>query len=190
MNYYISDLHFWHANSISFDNRPFETVEEMNEVLIQNWNTRVAPEDTVYVLGDMFFRHKEQNIATIARLNGHKHLVCGNHDRVNPQMEIYWESVQPYLEVNDGDKHVILCHYPMPFYHGAHQGTVMLYGHVHNSVEWKMTERWKQECWERKIPCNMVNVGCMMSYMNYTPRTLEEILAANPVYRSKKRTEA
>lgn len=51
-----------------------------------------------------------------------------------------------------------------------------------------MMERWKQECWERKIPCNIVNVGCMMPYMNYTPRTLEEILTVNPVYRSKKRT--
>ena len=50
-----------------------------------------------------------------------------------------------------------------------------------------LLEKWKQECWERKIPCNTVNVGCMMSYMNYTPRTLAEILAANPVYAKAKR---
>ena len=186
MNYYIADLHFGHANAISFDNRPFASVEEMNETLIQNWNASVTPDDTIYVLGDMFFECKQSNAAIMAKLNGHKHLIKGNHDRINPQMEVYWESVQPYLEVNDGSTHVILCHYPMTFYHGAHHGTVMLYGHVHNSVEWKMMERWKQECWERKIPCNAVNVGCMMSYMNYTPRTLAEILAANPVYRKEK----
>ena len=47
MNYYIADLHFGHANAISFDNRPFETVEEMNEALILNWNARVTPDDAV-----------------------------------------------------------------------------------------------------------------------------------------------
>ena len=53
MNYYIADLPFGHANAISFDNRPFETVEEMNETLIQNWNACVTPADTVYVLGEL-----------------------------------------------------------------------------------------------------------------------------------------
>ena len=187
MNYYIADLHFGHANAIAFDNRPFETVEEMNEALILNWNARVTPEDTVYVLGDMFMKHTDRCAAILAQLNGHKHLISGNHDRLTPRIAIHWESVQPYLEVNDGSTHIIMCHYPTPFYHGAHHGTVMLYGHVHSSVEWELLEKWEQECWERKIPCNMVNVGCMMSYMNYTPRTLAEILAANPIYSKAKR---
>ena len=64
-----------HANSISFDNRPFVSVEEMNEALIQNWNARVTPDDTVYVLGDMFFKYKQSNTPIMASLNGHKHLI-------------------------------------------------------------------------------------------------------------------
>lgn len=187
MNYYIADLHFGHSNAISFDNRPFASVEEMNETLIQNWNARVTSEDTVYVLGDMFMKHTDHCAATLAQLKGHKHLISGNHDRLTPRIAVHWESVQLYLEVNDGSTHIIMCHYPMPFYHGAHHGTVMLCGHVHKSAEWEMLARWKQECWERKIPCNMINVGCMMPYMNYTPRTLDELLTANPKYTKAKR---
>lgn len=54
----------------------------------------------------------------------------------------------------------------------------MLYGHVHNTKEWDMIEKWKQEQLNADIPCKLINVGCMMSYMNYMPRTLDEILRA------------
>ncbi|MBQ3265358.1 MAG: hypothetical protein IJH07_06225 [Ruminococcus sp.] len=56
----------------------------------------------------------------------------------------------------------------------------MLYGHVHNSREWKLVEKWQKEEWDEGIPCRVINVGCMMDYMNYAPRTLEELLEANP----------
>ena len=53
----------------------------------------------------------------------------------------------------------------------------MLYGHVHNTKEWDMIEKWKQEQQKAGIPWQMFNVGCMMNYMNYMPRTLDEILS-------------
>ena len=53
----------------------------------------------------------------------------------------------------------------------------MLYGHVHNTKEQDMIEKWKQEQQKAGIPCQMFNVGCMMNYMNYMPRTLDEILS-------------
>ena len=56
----------------------------------------------------------------------------------------------------------------------------MLYGHVHNTREWSLVEKWKKEQWEMGIPCRAINVGCMMPYIRYTPRTLDEILEANP----------
>ena len=52
MLYFTSDHHFWHTNIIQYCNRPFVSIEEMNEVLIQNWNDLVLPEDEVYYLGD------------------------------------------------------------------------------------------------------------------------------------------
>ena len=54
MVYFIADPHFGHVNAIRLCNRPFETIEEMNETLIQNWNERIHNNDTVYIVGDMF----------------------------------------------------------------------------------------------------------------------------------------
>ena len=183
MNYYIADMHFTHPACIDFDHRPFESVGEMDEAMITNWNARVTQEDSVYVLGDAFFKNEEKSQAILRRLNGHKHLIRGNHDRVNGKLGPLWESIQPYLELVDEGKHLILCHYPMPFYNRAHCGSIMLYGHVHNSIEWELLESCKKECAELTIPCDMINVGCMMPYINYTPRTLQEILAGNGIER-------
>lgn len=180
MIYYISDNHFSHENVIHFDNRPFENTEVMNESLVQNWNSRVTSDDTVYILGDCFWKNEESSVELIQRLNGHKHLIRGNHDRVKGKLKSYYESIESYAEINDNDRLVILCHYPIPFYKNQHFGAVMLYGHVHNTKEWEFIEKWKHELWNEEIPCNMINVGAMITYMNYTPRTLEELLEANP----------
>ncbi|MBP5230316.1 MAG: hydrolase, partial [Clostridia bacterium] len=56
MVYFIADTHFGHKNILRICGRPFETIEEMNETLIRNWNERVRGSDTVYIVGDMFFR--------------------------------------------------------------------------------------------------------------------------------------
>ena len=53
MIYFTSDLHFWHKNAIIYTNRPFETVEEMNEKLKEYWNKTVHANDEVYILGDV-----------------------------------------------------------------------------------------------------------------------------------------
>ena len=55
MNYYIADLHFSHKNIVRFDNRPYDTIEQMNNDLIKRWNDVVTDRDDVYVLGDMFW---------------------------------------------------------------------------------------------------------------------------------------
>jgi calcineurin-like phosphoesterase family protein len=52
-NFYIADLHFGHWNIVRYDNRPFESIEEMDNALIRNWNNVVSDEDTVYILGDI-----------------------------------------------------------------------------------------------------------------------------------------
>lgn len=180
MIYYIADNHFGHKNVIRFDNRQFADTVLMDEVLVHNWNERVTEDDTVYILGDCFWKNEENSVKLIQRLKGHKHLIRGNHDRVHGRLRFYYESIEHYAEINDNDRLVILCHYPIPFYKNQHYGAVMLYGHVHNTREQDFIEKWKRELWESEIPCNMINVGCMMEYMKYTPRTLDEILAANP----------
>jgi calcineurin-like phosphoesterase family protein len=187
MIFYIADMHLGHRNILRFDNRPFETVEEMEETIIHNWNGRVTEEDIVYVLGDAFWKSEKDSVRLIQRLNGHKHLIQGNHDRVHGRLRFYWESIEHYAEIKDGNTLIILSHYPILFYRNQHFGAVMLYGHVHNSREWRKIECWKHEQWAMGIPSQLINVGCMMDYMRYTPRTLEELLIANPsmVFRRK-----
>ena len=144
MIYYIADMHFSHENVIRFDSRPFADTEQMDEVLIQNWNERVTADDTVYVLGDAFWKNEENSIRIMQRLQGHKHLIQGNHDRVKGKLRPCWESIEQYAEINDENRLVILSHYPIPFYKNQHYGAVMLYGHVHNTREWELVEKWKK----------------------------------------------
>ena len=110
MIYYIADMHFGHKNVLRFDNRPFAEADLMDEVLIHNWNERVTDEDTVYVLGDAFWKNEENSVKIIQRLNGHKHLIRGNHDRVHGRLQFHWESIEQYAEINDGNTLVIMSH--------------------------------------------------------------------------------
>ena len=179
--FYISDWHYGHANCIHFDNRPFKNVEEMNEALISNWNSVVSPGDTVYVLGDMFWSKTTEAIDVLDKLHGQKVLVQGNHDRVHDaQLRSKFVKIDEYMEIKDGDRNIVLCHYPIPCFKNHFYGWYHLYGHVHTSFEANMMEHQKylmKELYNR--PCEMYNVGAMMPYMNYTPRTLDEILVAN-----------
>ena len=124
------------------------------------------------------FRSADSALAMAARF---KHLIQGNHDRVKRKLRPYWESIEQYAEVNDENRLVILSHYPILFYKNQHYGAVMLYGHVHNTREWSLVEKWKKEQWAMGIPSRLINVGCMMEYIRYTPRTLTELLDTNPM---------
>lgn len=177
MIFYIADMHFGHENVIRFDNRPFADANEMDKYMLSYWNMRVTKNDTVYILGDAFWKNEEQSIKIINQLKGRKILIKGNHDKVVGQLKQYYDDITDYAEISDNKRFVVLSHYPMIFYKNQHRGAIMLYGHVHNTKEWDMVEKWKQEQQKAGIPCQMFNVGCMMNYMNYMPRTLDEILS-------------
>ena len=81
-----------------------------------------------------------------------------------------------YKEIMVNNQNLVLCHYPIPCFNRHFYGAYHFYGHVHNSFEWNMMERAKSEMKSLyDKPCNMFNVGCMLPYMNYTPRTFDEI---------------
>jgi calcineurin-like phosphoesterase family protein len=79
--WFTADLHLGHRNIIDYCNRPFATVEQMNETIVARWNERVAPEDTAWLLGDVAMGRLDKTLPLLARLNGRKYLVAGNHDR-------------------------------------------------------------------------------------------------------------
>lgn len=202
-NYYISDLHLLHNNCLKFDNRPFSSMEEMMGYIKENWNYKITNADTVYILGDISLRKtNEELISYVANLKGKKVLVKGNHDNVSDYRYVQlFDEIVDYKEITDTDGngnnlHLILSHYPIFSWKNMGRGWILLHGHVHESDEERffyealenMYERDQEEAKEKysenKIMPRLryskrpiaINVGCMKSYMNYTPRTLEELL--------------
>ncbi len=187
-NFYIADLHFGHFNIIRYDNRPFKTVEEMDNTLIKNWNKAVTNEDYVWILGDISWHDDKKTAEIFKQLNGTKILIKGNHDSIKRGSELVkcFTSIQDYAELYlDKKNKVIMSHYPMPFWNGQFRDTIHLYGHVHNSHQWNICENWIEELKQlQDIPMRMYNVGCMMPWMDYTPRTLDEIIKGYQQYKA------
>lgn len=130
MIYYIADTHF-HYEPMAVS-RHFESVEQMDEMLIGNWNDTVSDEDTVYLVGDIGYNGGRVPCRILARLKGHKHLIRGNHDTAYddaPLLYRYFESVTDFLEIDDGEEHILLSHYPMLY---NKRIGYMIHGHLHN----------------------------------------------------------
>lgn len=144
MIYVCSDTHFNHANILKYEptSRPFETIEEMNNTIIKNWNSVVTEEDTVYVCGDMFMGPLDKINKILDQLNGKIILVRGNHDTKN-RLEYFKEYG---IEVKDIDyisykgRFFILCHFPIAseefinMVRKDNSEVVVLYGHVHSNA--------------------------------------------------------
>ena len=183
-NFYISDLHLGHGNVIRFDGRPFGDVAEMEQALISNWNSRVGRDDTVYILGDFIWGKEPEWRRLVPLFTGNKVLIRGNHDLKSMSREVrnLFQDVKDYKEITDNGRHVILCHYPILFYKAAYNPLCyMLCGHVHTTRENGFLNQWRQELRLTKSASgdnqgNIYNVGCMLPYMGYTPRSLDEIV--------------
>ena len=136
--FFTSDTHFGHENIIKFCNRPFANAQEMNETLINNWNRVVGPDDTIFHLGDFAFGGSYLWNNMLDRLNGHIHLVIGNHDRKNLRQGYVqkFDSIYPQLQINIDGRSVYLNHYPFLCYGGSYRGDKdavwQLFGHVHS----------------------------------------------------------
>ena len=167
MTYFISDLHFGHYNIIKYCNRPFSSVEEMDEQIIERWNKKVKPEDTVYILGDISL--SKEKVALVGRLNGEKHLIIGNHDYHNlaeiKELNCF-DSISYMKVINLEDKTITLCHFPVYSFIGDY----MVYGHVHNNE--------KDESWLAvRLKPNMLNAGIEIN--EYVPVSFDELKENN-----------
>jgi len=120
--YLISDTHFNHVNIIKYCNRPFNNVEEMNKILIKNWNNTVRDRDIVYFLGD-FVLSKNKGIVMKKYdelLNGEIIFIKGNHDKKGKKFEI----------IEYGDYKFMLIHNPDSSYTFNFDDWV-IHGHHH-----------------------------------------------------------
>lgn len=132
--FFTSDTHFFHGRIIELCNRPFHSVEEMNEALITNWNRVVPCDGVVFHLGDFAFGGPDEWNSILDRLNGEIHLILGNHDMRMARTEVMDRfsevTLQKIISV-DGRK-ILLDHYPFLCYSGENRGEWQLFGHVHS----------------------------------------------------------
>ena len=121
MIWFTSDLHFGHRGIIAMKNRPFRNADEMNRCLLANYNAVVRRDDTVYLLGDLCHHMTvEAANAVIARMNGRKYLLTGNHDRnYNPDL---FCGIRDFMPVSLSGQEFVLMHYPMLSWPKMHQG--------------------------------------------------------------------
>lgn len=190
MNYYISDLHLLHENVLRFDNRPFESLVQMQNIIVDKWNHKVTNGDTVYILGDVSIRGKKEDlISIVATLKGRKILIKGNHDDVSDyRYQQLFQEVVDYKEIHDSvdgqNYDLALCHYPIFSWKKMGRGTILLYGHTHDSAEDHyfqkcLSEMNNNECRHTHSQIvTAINVGCMKSWIDYEPKSLKELLNA------------
>lgn len=171
MDYFTSDEHFDHFKIIEYCNRPFSSVHEMNNFMIEQWNSVVNDTSAVYVLGDFALTSIERIFHILKSLKGTKILIKGNHDRHTVKKYIEAGFQRVFQELNYVWKHddvlwdFKMCHRPMYKKEEEFSEQVPikwnLCGHVHD--RWKINR-------EHQI----LNVG--VDQWNYTPITITEII--------------
>lgn len=133
MIFFTSDQHFNHNKIISYCKRPFQTIEEMNQVLIERWNSKVSDNDEVYILGDFAFKDHKQFFET---LKGKKHLIAGSHDVFGKEIgETCLESISKYKEIRFEKRVFVLSHCPLRCWEHAQNGSIHLFGHEHGRIQ-------------------------------------------------------
>jgi len=135
MDFFISDCHFGHKNIIKYMNRPFESVEDMDNSMIDSWNSVVSHSDRVFLVGDAFLCDENRAADIMDRMNGYKILIAGNHDRSKKTMlSMGFNEYHRELSYDFGDMGVALMnHYPLPDTVIKEKGfDFLIHGHLHH----------------------------------------------------------
>lgn len=156
----IADQHYGHSAIIRMCNRPFGDVYEMNEAMVAGHNAVVKNDDTVIMLGDFAHRYPPAKLPLLfGSLNGHKHLIRGNHDDKHT-LALPWESVHDVLHTSIDATRLTLCHYAWRVWPSQRKGALMLYGHSHG-----------------RLPGNQQSMDIGVDVMGWSPVRLNTIKA-------------
>jgi calcineurin-like phosphoesterase family protein len=152
MIFFTSDLHFNHDREFVWKVRGFNSVQEMNETIVKNWNSVVGPDDDVYVLGDLCLGGGgwdvlQTNKSLIESLNGKIRIIRGNHD-TEPRVRMY-ESCKNVVDVikwasmlNYKGYHFYLSHFPTLTGNLEKESlkkcTCNLFGHTHQTTNFHL----------------------------------------------------
>jgi calcineurin-like phosphoesterase family protein len=183
----VSDHHFGHANILKFLKidgktrvRPeFETVEEMNETMIQNHNKVVSDSDKVYFLGDIAFNNRVFH-EVMPRLKGKKSLILGNHDHLKmDEYYKYFKNIYSARYLKHNDKYFVLCHYPMHPKTNYPNHPVCIHGHIHEKVIMTREAYLCESLYGPSIGYDEYEdtyyFNVSVERINYTPISLDEI---------------
>lgn len=135
--FFTADLHLGHRAIITHCYRPFASVEDMDRVLIENINSKVAKGDLLYILGDFSLGNCEAVRSRRAEIKcGNVYLVRGNHDRLSDgqysEIGFHFKGDMMVLKVDQ--QRITLCHYAMRRWNKSHHGAWHLYGHSHGHL--------------------------------------------------------
>jgi calcineurin-like phosphoesterase family protein len=135
--FFTADQHFGHKTILKHQQstRPFNMIEEMNEVLVDRWNNRVKPGDVVYCFGDFGWKPADVEWA-LKRLNGQINLIKGNHDYAacRPGIAKRFGFIKDLHETRINSQGIVMCHYAMRVWNKSHYGYWHIYGHSHGSL--------------------------------------------------------
>lgn len=191
-NYYIGDCHWGHENIIRFDfvygGKYFNSIEEHDQLIIDNINKIVTPQDNLYFVGDVSWYPPTKTAELLDKINcKNRFLIKGNHDywAKDGKCKKMFQAIYDIKNIDDNGRRVFLCHFPVMMYPGQHNGTVHIYAHLHNTKEesdyqefiHELDERIKYRDGFKYKPVMAFNVGCML--WDYKPVTLDEILEKN-----------
>lgn len=129
--FFIADTHFGDSNIIRYENRPFSDIQEMDSILIKNWNKTVSRNDRVFLVGDFSAYGFKKNYEICHQLNGEKFLIMGNHDTQNEKYyyDCGFDSVSRYPIIYEN--FWIVSHEPL--YINRNMPYANIFGHVHSN---------------------------------------------------------
>lgn len=143
--WFMSDLHYNHANVIKFNNRPFNSVEEMNTYIETELIEKVGPSDIIFDMGDLFWKTDEDSMEQVIKSASPKewYKILGNHDNWNvykvSDIGKMFTLISDLLEINvnyQGKNYkLVLCHYPMVSWRDKSRGSLMISGHCHGNID-------------------------------------------------------
>lgn len=176
--YYVSDYHFFHELSLRRSRSSyFSSIAHMNAEMIYRHNQKVKAEDHVFILGDIVVCKEteiEQRLAeTVDHLNGHLHLILGNHDYKYMEDMAFikrFESVDEAKLIRDQDRWIQLFHYPILRWYRKNKGAFHIYGHLHDEKKGKEAQWLRTEAYALNA-CVEVN--------DFMPCTLQELIINN-----------
>lgn len=175
MIYYISDTHFRDQAIFDKCKRPFNSLGEMEEAIIERWNNKVKDDDIIYVLGDIAKDDNIQSIQIFKQLKGHKHLIVGNHDHLildDIRKSNIFESVKFIDLIMDNNRKVCICHYPLMDWMEFNREGILIYGHIHNKTLKNGYAYKMMKDYYASLPA----YNCGVDVCNFEPRTLNELI--------------